>query len=67
MPSLERRKIYAIGGSLVITLPPGWLAYFGLKAGDEVRVLADRELVISPNTQQDICALEGANTKGGEV
>ena len=62
MPSLERRKIYAVGGSLVITLPPGWLAYFGIKAGDIVRVIADRELVISPNGQQDIGASAGANT-----
>ena len=32
------------------------LTDFGLKAGDEVRVVADKELVISPNAPQDIGA-----------
>lgn len=32
MPSLEERKIFKVGkSSLVITLPRGWLTYFGLK------------------------------------
>jgi bifunctional DNA-binding transcriptional regulator/antitoxin component of YhaV-PrlF toxin-antitoxin module len=48
MPSLERRKIHAAGSSLAITLPPGWLRYFGLKAGDELEILADGDLVIRP-------------------
>ena len=42
------------------------LTYLGRKAGDEVRVVADKELVISPNAPQDIGALEGANTTGRE-
>jgi antitoxin component of MazEF toxin-antitoxin module len=48
MPSLENRKIYAAGRSLAITLPKGWLSYFGLKAGDEVQIVANGELVIRP-------------------
>lgn len=48
MPLLERRRIYAAGGSLAITLPRGWLAYFGIKAGDEVEIVANGKLVIRP-------------------
>ena len=48
MPLLERRRIYAAGGSLAITLPKGWLAYFGIKAGDEVEIVANGKLVIRP-------------------
>ncbi len=48
MPSLENRKVYAVGRSLVVTLPRGWLAYFNIKAGDRVKIVADQDLVISP-------------------
>jgi antitoxin component of MazEF toxin-antitoxin module len=48
MPSLEIRKIHCTGGSLAITLPPGWLRYFKLMAGDEVEVIANGELTIRP-------------------
>jgi len=48
MPSLENRKVYAVGRSLVVTLPRGWLAYFNIKAGDQVKIVADQDLVISP-------------------
>ena len=48
MPSLEYRKVYPVGSSLVITLPRGWLAFFGIKAGDQVKIVTDQDLVISP-------------------
>ncbi len=48
MPSLETRRIHAAGRSLAITLPPGWLRYFRLKAGDEVQIVANGELSIRP-------------------
>ena len=48
MPLLETRKIYAAGNSLAVTLPRGWLRYFGIKAGDEVEVIANGNLVIRP-------------------
>ena len=48
MPILEKRRVYAAGRSLAITLPKGWLAYFGIKAGDFVQIVADDELVIRP-------------------
>lgn len=48
MAWLERRRIYKAGSSLALTLPRGWLAYFGLKAGDEVEIVANGKLVIRP-------------------
>ncbi len=48
MPSLEYRKVYPVGRSLVLTLPRGWLAFFNIKAGDQVKIVADQDLVISP-------------------
>ena len=48
MPLLETRRIYAAGRSLAITLPRGWLAYFGPKAGDEVEIVANGKLTINP-------------------
>jgi len=48
MPLLEKRRIYAAGGSLAVTLPKGWLKYFGIKAGDEVEIVANDNLVIRP-------------------
>ena len=48
MPIIEHRRIYAAGHSLAITLPKGWLAYFKIKAGDKVQVVANGDLTISP-------------------
>lgn len=48
MPILEHRRIYAAGRSLAITLPKAWLAYFDIKAGDFVQVVAEKELIIRP-------------------
>ena len=33
---------------LVVTVPKAWWDYYGLKAGDDVIVIADRELRIRP-------------------
>ena len=48
MPQLETRRIYVAGRSLAITLPPGWLRYLGLRAGDRVEVVVDEDIVIRP-------------------
>jgi bifunctional DNA-binding transcriptional regulator/antitoxin component of YhaV-PrlF toxin-antitoxin module len=48
MPQLERRRIYAAGRSLAVTLPQGWLRYLGIKAGDEVEIVTNGDLVIRP-------------------
>lgn len=53
MPSIEERKIYKVGkSSMVITLPRGWLNYFGLKAGDSVVVTINGDLTIRPHQGQ---------------
>ena len=48
MPLWEKRRIFAAGGSLAVTLPRGWLDYFGVKAGDRVEIVANGALVIRP-------------------
>ena len=61
MPILERRRIYAAGHSLAITLPKNWLAYFDLKAGDMVQIIANGEIIISP-----LVPVEDGYKSGGE-
>ena len=39
-----RRRLYQTGSSVAITLPQGWVRKHGLKAGDEIGVIADRVL-----------------------
>ncbi len=53
MSSLEYRKVYKLGSSLVLTLPRGWLAFFDIKAGDQVKIVANQDLVISPPQGQE--------------
>lgn len=49
MPILEERMIYKVGkSSLAITLPRGWLRYWGLQPGDKVEIEANGELAIRP-------------------
>ena len=68
MPLLEIRRIHAAGGSLAVTLPPGWLAYFGIEAGDEVQIVANGELTIKPlknskeNTVKDLKTGDGQDS-----
>jgi antitoxin component of MazEF toxin-antitoxin module len=53
MPIAEERTIYKVGkSSLVITLPQNWLRYFGLVAGDTVKLTGNGELRIRPNVRQ---------------
>jgi len=63
MPIIEHRRIYAAGHSLAITLPKGWLAYFNIKAGDKVQVIANGKLTISPerSTEDTENANDGKN------
>ena len=53
MPSMEYRKVYRLGSSLVVTLPRGWLAFFEIKAGDQVKIVANQDLVISSPQGQE--------------
>jgi antitoxin component of MazEF toxin-antitoxin module len=54
MGQIEQRTISRVGGSsLMITLPRGWLNYFGLKAGDKVAVITNGELIIRPISKRE--------------
>ena len=57
MPILETRKIYAAGRSLAITLPRGWLAYFGIRAGDTVQIMVAGDSTGDDITITDISIL----------
>ncbi len=49
MPTKDKRKIVRLGKtSLGVILPKGWLRYFDLKAGDEVEVITDGNVVVQP-------------------
>jgi len=52
MAQVEERTISKVGGgSLMVTLPKGWLRFHGLKAGDKVLVRTNRKLTIEPINQ----------------
>jgi len=46
MATIETRKLIKVGYSIVVCLPPGWLAWSGLKQGDRVRLVAGKKLTI---------------------
>ena len=47
MPIMVERTLFKIGeGGFAITLPKAWIRYNGLKAGDKVEIIADKDLVI---------------------
>jgi antitoxin component of MazEF toxin-antitoxin module len=46
MASLHVRKLIKVGHSIVVCLPPGWLAWNGLKQGDKVRIRTNNKLTI---------------------
>ena len=49
MPTLTLRKLIKFGESgLVLSIPKGWVRYYGLKAGDRLEVIANGELTIRP-------------------
>ena len=54
MPIFETRMIYRVGkSSLAITLPPNWLRFFGLTAGDTVEITGNGDLTIRPRNRQE--------------
>ena len=70
MPILEVRRIYKAGGSLALTLPKGWLAYFNIKCGDEVEVEGNGQLTIRPRKKGDKVETPvnvGTNVQAGKV
>ena len=49
MPTLTLRKLIRFGqNGLIITVPKGWVRYYGLKAGDRLEVIANGELTVRP-------------------
>jgi bifunctional DNA-binding transcriptional regulator/antitoxin component of YhaV-PrlF toxin-antitoxin module len=49
MPTVTERKVVKFGGkALVITIPKAWSDYYKIKAGDQLRVVADDVLTIHP-------------------
>jgi len=53
MPAITYRKLIKFGkGRAVITVPKGWMRYYGLRAGDKSEVTANGELVAGPVTEK---------------
>lgn len=46
MATIETRKLVKVGHSIVVCLPPGWLAWKGLRQGDRVRIRTNGKLTI---------------------
>jgi bifunctional DNA-binding transcriptional regulator/antitoxin component of YhaV-PrlF toxin-antitoxin module len=46
MPTLDERKLMKFVTSTVVAVPPGWLRYHGLTAGDTVEVIANGKVII---------------------
>ena len=53
MPMLLLRSLIRMGdGGLVVTVPKGWAAFYGLKPGDKVELVADDEIIIRPRPKK---------------
>ncbi len=49
MPHRETRKILKAGQrSFAVTLPISWVKFFKLKAGDDVEVISNGRIIITP-------------------
>jgi len=49
MPQREVRKVITNGtSSLAVIIPKPWMDYFGLKAGDEIEVITNGNVTITP-------------------
>lgn len=54
MPVQSTRKLIRMGrDGLVVTVPRAWAAYYKLKAGDKVSIIANDDLTIHPLTQSE--------------
>lgn len=52
MPTITERSLINMSGSLVMTIPKGWVRFYRLKAGDKVMVVADEELLVKPKARR---------------
>ncbi|MCJ7571556.1 MAG: AbrB/MazE/SpoVT family DNA-binding domain-containing protein [Candidatus Thermoplasmatota archaeon] len=48
IPSRSIRKIVQIGNARGVILPAHWLDYFGLDRGDEIEVITNGNVTITP-------------------
>lgn len=53
-PIIEKRKLVASGASIVLSLPRKWIEENGLKIGDEVIVVANGDLQLMKNNQENV-------------
>ena len=54
MPSESIRKLIKFGQSgLVVTVPKAWARYYELKAGDNVQIIANGELIVKPKRKRN--------------
>ena len=53
MPIFVERSLFKTGDSLAVTLPKAWTKYFQLKAGDQVEIVANNELVIRVKREEE--------------
>ena len=50
MPLKLERKIIEVGGSLSVTIPPGWFSAYNLTPGDKVDVLVNSVVIVKPKS-----------------
>ena len=51
--TVDYRKIIKFGtDGLVLTIPKGWIRYYGLEAGDKLEVIADGDLIVRPTRKR---------------
>jgi antitoxin component of MazEF toxin-antitoxin module len=55
MPHKETRKLirFGIQGSLGVILPRSWLRFYELKYGDEVNMVSNDKIIISPEKKEE--------------
>lgn len=58
-PMIVRRKVQKVGNpekpSLTLNLPMEWWEYHGIEAGDELTIIANRDLhVVAPGHEQEV-------------
>lgn len=46
MPIQSTRKLIPWGGTYAVTIPAGWVRFYGLKAGDRLEMVANGEIII---------------------
>ncbi len=62
MATLCVRRLVRLGHSIVVCLPPGWLAWSGLKQGDKVVIRTNRKLTIEAEPASKVTS-EAGDTK----